>query len=206
MVAISNFILTASLLSLGFASPHPRRKRQTTTKYLFSFGDSYTARGFNINGIQPGPGNAVGNPAIGSHTFSGGLVYPEYLATRYNTSFVQLYDFAYGGATISDSIVPTSQPIIDTFEEQVNLRYRPKYSTPGSAAAPWNANTGYFTVFFGINDLGHTWKTADMDQEIPELTYKYRALLNNLYGSGARKFLILGVPPVDRSARVLNNP
>jgi hypothetical protein len=30
--------------------------------YRFSFGDSYTSTGFNINGVQPSVGNPLGNP------------------------------------------------------------------------------------------------------------------------------------------------
>jgi hypothetical protein len=204
MPILSKLAMGAGLLSLGLAAPHA--KRQDGTKYLFSFGDSYTATGFDINGDQPAPGNPGGNPAIGSATFSGGPVYTEYLATTYNNSFVQLYDFGYGGATISDSIVATADPAIDTFEEQVTLRYEPKYSTPGGTDVPWTADTGYFTIFFGINDLGLSYFKADMSTEIPALIEKYTSLMDNLYSTGARKFLIVGVPPVDRSALVLRDP
>ena len=89
---------------------------------------------------------------LGTGTFAGGPDYVELLTLTYNTSYVQTYNFGYGGATISDSVVPTSDPSIDTFEEQVTERFEPKYSTPGSDNAPWSSDDAIFTTFFGINE------------------------------------------------------
>ena len=141
-------LVTAGLAALAHASPV---KRQGEIGYWFAFGDSYTQSAFDITGQQPSSAYALGNPAEGTITFSGGPVYPELLTTTYNNSLVLTYDFAYGGATITDSLVANSAQI-HSFEEQVEQYYEPKYSTPGGTNAPWTADTAIFTTFFGINE------------------------------------------------------
>jgi phospholipase/lecithinase/hemolysin len=200
MATFSKLFFGASLLSLGLAAPHQaiHNKRQDTTRYLFSFGASYSQSGFDINGVQPTVGNPTGNPAVGTDTFSGGPVFPEYLATTYNNTFTQLYDFAVGGATTSRDIVAPGDASIPTFEDQVNTKYEPKFSTPGGDV-PWSSDNAFFTIQFGINDITLSYLTADLSTEIPALLEKYTAVLDNLYSTGARKFMIMGLPPLDRS-------
>lgn len=63
-----------------------RDSNASGTKYLFIFGDSYTATGFDINGAKPTTSNPIGNPDLPGWTSSGGLNWPGYLATEFNTS------------------------------------------------------------------------------------------------------------------------
>ena len=142
-----NLIFTAACVSaLQFD------QRQSPSHFLFAFGDSYTTTGFSIDGTQPSADNPLGNPALGSLTSSGGLNYIEYLTTQYHNGLVQTYNFAYGGATITDSIVATSDPSFHTFEEQVEQYYEPKYQFQGSTAAPWSSDNAIFLTFFGISE------------------------------------------------------
>ena len=50
--------------------------------------------------------------------------------------------------------------------------------------------------------MGISYRTADESQIIPECITKYFSLYDNLKNAGARKFLVVGVPPVDRSPAV----
>ena len=93
----------------------------------------------------------MGNPVYPSHTFSGGPNYIDFLTFEHNNSLVLSYNFAMGGATISDGIVAT-EPYIHTLQQQVEQYYQPKYSVPGGENAPWSANDAIFLIFFGINE------------------------------------------------------
>ena len=89
---------------------------------------------------------------IGTATFSAGPVYVEWLVITVNNTEVFAYDFAYGGATISNSIVKAGSDQIATFEEQVNEYFIPKFSSGDGGLVPWNGDNSIFTVFFGINE------------------------------------------------------
>ena len=72
--------------------------------------------------------------------------------TTFNNTEVFAYDFGYGGATITNSIVGTGDAQIATFETQVNEYFIPKFSTGDGGLVPWTADSAIFTVFFGINE------------------------------------------------------
>ena len=172
--------------------------------FYFAFGDSYTTTGFDINGVQPAPGNPFGNPAYDqtissapADPFAGGPNYVGFLATKYNSSYVLAYDFAVGGATITNSLVSSSAP----FETQVGRYFEPKYTSPH--VGDWNSDNAIFSVFFGINDvdgsLSNGASPADPSTRVPALLDAYFMLCDNLYQQGARRFMFVGVPPLDRS-------
>ena len=176
-----------------------------TQKYLFSFGDSYTDTGFEITGTQPSPSAPLGNPAYGlaeSYPYrgdwSGGPNYIDFLTTTYNTSLVLNYNFAYGGATISNSVVPSASNI-HTLQQQIENYFAPKYATMGSQAADWNSGNAVFSILIGINDVDASHATTDPAVQIPKLMNAYFTYVGELYNAGARKFLFISVPPVDRS-------
>src|SRR4051812_19267316 len=104
---------TALLCPLGTATA------QQQTKYLFIFGDSYTATGFNPSGAKPSPANPIGNPALPGSTFSGGWDWPGYLVTAFNTSQTLAYNFAVGGATVDSNLVAPPGNGILSFVEQI---------------------------------------------------------------------------------------
>lgn len=200
-------LLAASLLGVGASTGSPSGAATVPDPlYYFAFGDSYTTTAFDNTGTQPSPGNPLGNPPLGQGTFSGGLNYVGWLATKYNYTTVLAYDFAIAGATISDSLVPTADPSIHTFEQQVESYFEPEYTTSTSTSTrpPWTPDTAIFSVFFGINDIGLPLTSEpqyleDMDTRIPELLDSYFSLCANLHDQGARRFMFVGVPPSDRS-------
>lgn len=67
--------VTSLVLGAAAASAAVLPERAVTPFFYFSFGDSYTTTGFNINGVQPAPGNPLGNPAYGQGTVAGGPNY-----------------------------------------------------------------------------------------------------------------------------------
>lgn len=176
------------------------RQAPTDLIHYFAFGDSYTTTSFNINADQPSPSNPMGNPALGQGTWSGGPNYVGYLTTKYNYTTVLAYDFAFAGATITDSQVPVTDPSIHTFEQQVEQDFEPKYTGSNKF---WGSNS-IFSIFFGINDIGlpltsEPGSLEDINTRVPALLDAYFSLCDQLYNQGARLFLFVGVPPSDRS-------
>lgn len=89
---------------------------------------------------------------IAGGTFSGGPNYIDFLVANYNDTLVLSYNFASGGATITDSIVKTGVPQINTFQEQVEQLFRPKYSTQKDYPNGWASDFSIFTILIGINE------------------------------------------------------
>ncbi|KAK4613597.1 Acetylesterase [Fulvia fulva] len=177
--------------------------RALTPVNRFAFGDSYTTTAFSTTGPQPAYGNPLGNPAYGQGTYAGGPNYVGLLTTKYNSTFVANYDFAVGGATISDSIV-TYQGI-PASNEQVGQRFEPQSTQPHVNA--WSSDNTIFSVFFGINDIGITMETAQYSNatRIDDLLNAYFQTVDNMYNQGARRFMFVGVPPMERSPFVQGN-
>lgn len=158
---------------------------------------------FNENNTQPSSGNPMGNPAK-SETFTGGMNYVDFLTQKYNSSLVYNYNFARGGATTSRSVVGTG-PDSTTFEEQVHNHFLPKYS---GADKKWDSNNTFFSMHFGINDitipLDNDFRLAvSRFTQIPNLLNHYFSYLEDLYAVGARRFMVINVPPQDRTPMVL---
>ena len=172
--------------------------RQDSILYFFNFGDSYTQNGFayNLSGPLPTPQNPTGHPAPGTQTWSLGENYVEWLTTTYNNTLIFDYDFGWGGATINDSIVSSGESSIKSFEDQVTSLFEPQFSSGDNGQVPWNGQNSIFSIFFGINDISHSCADAETQDDLLD---SYFNLCTNLYNTGARRFLFVGVPPVDRS-------
>ncbi|CAE6428638.1 unnamed protein product [Rhizoctonia solani] len=169
-------------------------------KYWFSFGDSYTQTGFDINGIKPAVGNPLGNPSYPGYTACGSVPnWVDLVTTQYNTSTLLTYNFAYGGATIDANLVTPYTPTVQSLTDQVNIFLANK------AAAPWSGSNSLFSVFIGINDIGNSWyQSGDRAAFSDTLLNAYFALIKKMYDVGARNFLFVNVPHVDRSPLMLS--
>ncbi|KAM6503116.1 hypothetical protein JOM56_000059 [Amanita muscaria] len=184
--------------SLTLSSPEPN--------YWFSFGDSYTATGFLSSGPLPSPGDPLGNPPYPGLTVTGGPYWIDYLTTTYNQSLTLTYNFAVAGATINASLV---QPVLGvTFEDEV-LTYLHKFSDKPPFTA-WKSSNTLFSIWIGINDIGRSYfNPGDRDAFSDLLLDSYFNLVEQLYAyrechiqTGARFFLFINVPPVNRSPLV----
>ena len=160
-------------------------------------GDSWSATGFNSDGAQPSPSNPLGNPAFPGHTSSNSTIWIDFLTYQYNASYLQTYNLAVGGATLDNDIVPGFMVPIAT---QIYNIFMPYY---GSAHKPaWKATNTLFIMFCGINDIvnmetkANAMEVAAIDAN---LTLAYSRYLEALYGAGARNFLLLNVPPLERT-------
>ncbi|MCJ1439522.1 MAG: hypothetical protein MMC23_000001 [Stictis urceolatum] len=132
---------------------------------------------------------------------SGGMNYIDWLTSHYNTTETYTFDFAHSQATVSNNLSPVDG--VPSFEDQVATLYKPKYSDKPADVAPWTGDNTIFTVFFGINDIQNNYKTGAIDTFIPQTLDLYFAQIQALYDTGARKLVFVGVPPLDRSPRVM---
>lgn len=102
----------------------------------------------------------------------------DFLTTTYNRSFVEAYNFGFGGATIDYSIVPDSfGTIVQSFADQVQKEFLPSYTN--STNVPWRSSNSLFTIFFGINDCGISY-LAGNSTVIIELIQSYQTLVDKV--------------------------
>ncbi|KAI4161073.1 MAG: hypothetical protein LQ342_005236 [Letrouitia transgressa] len=175
----------------------PRQSGKVWTGWANCSGDSYTSTSFNIHGHQPDAENPLGNPAYPGATSSDGPNYVDFLTSTYNQSFIRTYNLGYGGATIDPSLVSSPYGlIVQSFQQQVQEEFLPVYAS--NPSVPWTSADSLFTVFFGINDviLSHAGRNSSLNYA---LIKSYENLVHQLYAAGARNFIFLNVPPVDRS-------
>ncbi|GME38935.1 GDSL esterase/lipase [Neofusicoccum parvum] len=199
-MTISALLAAALSISGAQAFPAPRQANASWPGFAglqnwFSFGDSYTQTGFDVNGTQPSADNAFGNPTYPGWTSSNGPNWVGYLTYQYNASLLKTYNLAYGGATVDSALV---KPYVDTvisLKQQVEDEFVPKY---GGASKTWESDSTLFSVWIGINDVGNSYWSQNATL-IDAIFTEYSGLVDQLYTSGARNFLFLNVPPVERS-------
>jgi len=169
-------------------------------KHAFIFGDSYTTTGFNDTFVRPTTGNPLGNPTFPGSTSSNGPNWVDFLTIQYNSSLILTYNLAYGGATVDSSLVQPFQPTVLSVSQQIEDEFIPTYAS-SPAIAPWSPKDTLFAVFIGINDVGNSYgqgvpATTTLNKLIFDV---YSGLIQELYNTGARNFLFLNVPPVQRA-------
>ncbi|KAI8631271.1 carbohydrate-binding module family 1 [Xylariaceae sp. FL1651] len=175
----------------------------TGTKYMFIFGDSYTAtngfNGFNANGAHPSASNPIGNPSLPGSTFSGGYNWVGDVLTKYKTSTTLGYNFAVGGATVDNTIVKgsTSSDLVTQVQSWSSaVGSKPSW-------APWAGDNAIAGGFFGINDIfNQFWDNAT--PPYASLAKRYMDEYQILYNAGVRNFFVITVPPLQYTPIVLN--
>ncbi|KAL8651476.1 MAG: hypothetical protein Q9210_003231 [Variospora velana] len=186
----------------GTSSLSPLVMRQVGKSRVHgSSGDSYTSTSFNINGPQPSIENPLGNPAYPGATSANGPNYVDFLTTTYNQSFIRTFNLGYGGATIDPSLVGSPYGlIVQSFRQQVQEEFVPTYAT--NSGVEWTGSNSLFTVFFGINDVILSYGQRNSTLNFL-LIKSYENYVQKLYAAGARNFLFMNVPPIDRSPGTL---
>ncbi|CZR68815.1 uncharacterized protein PAC_18715 [Phialocephala subalpina] len=166
-------------------------------KYAYIFGDSWTDTAFDPKGTQPSPEAPLGNPDFPGRNAANATNWVGFLTTQYNASLLQTYNLASSGATLDNDVVP-GYPM--SMSLQVYQRFMPHYADAHSP--PWKASDTLFIMFAGIVDsimMNGRKDPDDLSNMNGNLTRVYSKLLNSLYGAGARNFLLLNVPPMERT-------
>jgi len=73
----------------------------------------------------------------------------------YNKSLILTYNLAYSGATIDANLVTPYASIVKSLTDQVN-QFLVSYAEK-PVSAPWKSKNTLFSVWIGINDIGHSW-------------------------------------------------
>ncbi|KAK5683616.1 hypothetical protein LTS10_005149 [Elasticomyces elasticus] len=180
----------------------PTSKRQWPgwegISHMVVFGDSYTTTGFNDTLAQPSRANPLGNPSYPGYTATNGPNWVDFLTTTYNATFLETINLAYGGATVDSALVKPYLPTVLSLKDQIYTEYLPKYSSHPSFFN-WKKKSTLFASFFGINDIGNAYGSDNASAILAQDIAEYAGLMDVLYKSGARNFLFLNVPPVNRS-------
>ncbi|GLB34565.1 putative carbohydrate esterase family 16 protein [Lyophyllum shimeji] len=163
------------------------------TKFLFTFGDSYTTDGFNISA-------GIDSPVPG-FTSSNGPNWVQFLGGTFNVTNTRVFDLASGGATIDGALVPPYLPTVLSIVDQVSQFKQILGPKPANAA--WQSSNSLFAFWIGINDVGNSFGWTNITGHEPQfyskLMKRLESQLEILYDEDARSFLFLTVPPTDRS-------
>lgn len=163
------------------------------TEYMFVFGDSYSTDGYNISA-------GINSPVPG-YTSSDGQNWVQFLTGTYNQKAVKTFDLAYSGATIDAALVPPYpyRPTVLSVVDQV--AQFDKYLASKPAGAAWDSTNSLFAVWIGINDIGNSesWTNITRVKFYGTLMDRLFSQVEDLHSKGARSFLFLTVPPVNRA-------
>ncbi|KAL0933878.1 fungal cellulose binding domain-containing protein [Colletotrichum truncatum] len=203
-------ILATGLLAAGASALEKRACTATAewpgfagVKHAFVFGDSYSQTGFNTSLEAPNPSNPLGNPSYPGWTSANGPNWVDYLTVKHNASLLYTYNLAYGGATVDASLVKPYADTVLTLKDQVQTVFKGAYSS--HAAPAWTGKDSLFAFWIGVNDIGNSYwngaaATSALNAKILDV---YQGLAKELYDAGARNFVWLTVPPVDRTPMLL---
>jgi len=119
-------------------------------------------------------------------------------------SLLQTYNMGWGGATVDSDLLAPYEPSVHSLKQQISTDFVNGYTgvSPGAPSAPdWTAANSIFAIWIGINDVQQTYNRTDdaraaMNTKIFNV---YTAQVNRLYDAGARNFVFINVPPVDRA-------
>ncbi|EPS38651.1 hypothetical protein H072_7634 [Dactylellina haptotyla CBS 200.50] len=174
----------------------------STIQHWFVFGDSYTYTGFNAWGAQPSTSNPLGNPTFPGDTTSGGANYVGLAITTYKKSTLFAYSLGISGATVDPTLAfPTQGRALDV---EMNTWIQ-QYSNRATVGVQWTGDNTLFSMFFGVNDITVTMSRTDMDTYTDKILASLMNQTNTLYNYGARKFMFINCPPVDRLPAVYGN-
>lgn len=96
----------------------------------------------------------------------------------------------------SDLVAPYLSTVLSV-KQQIQDEYVPNY-TKSDALLPWEPHDTLFGIFIGINDVGNSYQSNN--SSLNGIIFSvYSTLVDELYQTGARNFLFLDVPPVNRA-------
>ncbi|KAF4978555.1 hypothetical protein FZEAL_5088 [Fusarium zealandicum] len=171
------------------------------TRFLITFGDSYTKTGFqhNSTGVEsqlgPSAANPIGNPEWPGSTSSGGINWVGYTVSEFNNTLILSHNFARGGATVDSKLISPPNNVAPSFVDQVGFFDESIGNSPRHAA--WTAENAAVVIWFGVNDIGASFKSDGMVQLVESTVKRLFEMTQALYDHGLRHFLIIELPPIN---------
>lgn len=164
-------------------------------------------------GKKPCRDSPLGNPPYPGTLASEGANWPVYITTTYNQSLIETYNFARYGATVDNVLIPH----LSDFVQQLQGGFLRHFNDQDDARR--NPSNSLFATFFGVNDViaGLELEGEDKVATLFDKEFKtYASLVDKvrvchqsfrglyllppkLYGIGARNFLFMNAPPVERT-------
>ncbi|EME45765.1 carbohydrate esterase family 16 protein [Dothistroma septosporum NZE10] len=169
--------------------------------HVFIFGDSWTTTGFEIDDAQPTVNNPLGNPDWDPRNWhlGAGTNWVGFITAWHNASLLRTVNLAYGGATVDmDLIHPFEEipPGMRDLGHQVNELFKPKYAMHPDYFN-WTDASSLFVVWIGLNDIHNA--NANNSMRFGMVWEQFAIRIEQLYGMGARNFMFLSVPPIDKA-------
>ncbi|PIA91539.1 hypothetical protein CB0940_09067 [Cercospora beticola] len=170
-------------------------------------GDSYTATGFSLSQqSQPSPGNPFGNPIYPGARQSGGNIYLDIVSSNVLRNQTPIYNSAVGANPVNYSRAQFSQqyivqgPVKDFRDQQAQFEILNR----NKSSLGWNSTNSLFISFFGINDVAVQIYSGRNSASVYEPILRadvadYWGLVERQYRLGARRFLTVLVPPINRA-------
>ncbi|KAG2222928.1 hypothetical protein INT45_012906 [Circinella minor] len=180
-----------------------------STDMVFAFGDSYTnlmgpaGSVWTWNDFKSGKDSTLNGAIQPNGTTAHGPNWIQYLTNCYEglpqKCHPQLFDVAYGGATVDSSLVAPAYDHIKDLDQQIN-----QWKDYIDPMVKWETDSTLTMLWFGINDVTRAIKTTDDNLKLGILFNKildvYFQHLDTLHKEqDMRFFLINNVPPMDRS-------
>ncbi|KAI9315203.1 GDSL lipase/esterase [Dichotomocladium elegans] len=171
-------------------TPIPSPSYLNRIRTMFSFGDSYTTLYLNTKTMSYACRNC---------TSAGGPNWVEYLTDAY--PMIQYWDFAYNSAPVLSPLVgQTSSSVIDVATQITELL--PAHFN----ITQYDSSETLYTIWVGINDIGLTVAWENTDNLTALIIAQYQTLVEYLVYQGARQFMLVNVPPIDRAPKWYNGP
>ncbi|KAK7398029.1 hypothetical protein QQX98_012594 [Neonectria punicea] len=181
---------------------HQAGQLDSETRYLITFGDSFSKTGFKYKKVgvgsledNPSEQNPLGNPALPGKTSSGGRNWVGYMVTEFNTTLTLSYNFASSGATVCVDAVPPRLKMYPTLVDQVGWFNETLANRPDHAR--WTADNSLVGIWIGVNDMVRLLMFNNIAETLEVLLNCYFDQIQILFNAGLRQFRLLSAPPLD---------
>jgi phospholipase/lecithinase/hemolysin len=100
------------------------------------------------------------------------------------------------------TLVATYATTVLSLKDQVEKEFIPGY-TGSAAKAKWTGDNSIFAIWIGVNDIGNSYYKDGTDELNTKIFAVYSGLVDKIYAAGGRNFVLLNVPPLDRTPLIV---
>jgi len=101
--------------------------------------------------------------------------------------------FAYGGATVSASLVAPYETSVLSLTDQIS-EFTNDVVAAGKSGSVWTGSDSLFGIWIGVNDVGNSYGNSGESTLLSKIMTVYFEQLSILYSAAARNFILLTVP------------